>query len=147
MTFHSLFTGLAQFILPLPIVHTIACSGTLFVFLIDYLINGTQINMQQGIGMTIGIFGVFMASNGKLITKYFYPEYEYETKYQNYLITDTYLVTLFTFAYCIVVMLWAYGIVITRLAKSNTFQINFILGVVFHFGGCLLLPFMPFLGY
>lgn len=73
MTFHSLFTGLAQFILPLPIVHTIACSGTLFVFLIDYLINGTQINMQQGIGMTIGIFGVSMASNGKLITKYFYP--------------------------------------------------------------------------
>ena len=41
MTFHSFFTGLTQFV-PLPIWYTIACSGTLFIFIIDYFINGTK---------------------------------------------------------------------------------------------------------
>ena len=31
--------SLSQFILPLPIVHTINSSGIIFVFIIDYLIN------------------------------------------------------------------------------------------------------------
>lgn len=140
-------TGIAQFIMPLPIVHTIACSGTLFVFIIDFFINGTKINIKQLIGIILGIVGVLLASNGKIITKYFDPDYEYHTTYQNYLIDDPYIVLLFTVAYCCVVILWAYGIVITRMANANTFQINFILGIVFYFGGELILPYMGFLGY
>lgn len=64
MTLHSLTTGLSQFILPLPITHTIGSSGTIFIFIIDYFINGTKINFKQGIGIGIGLFGVFMTSNG-----------------------------------------------------------------------------------
>ena len=75
MTFHSFFTGLAQFVLPLPICYTIACSGTLFIFIIDYFINVTKINSQQFIGIIVGILGVFLTSNGKLITKIIDPSY------------------------------------------------------------------------
>lgn len=147
MTMHSFFTGLAQFILPLPLVHTIACSGTLFVFIIDYLMNGTKINSRQAIGIVIGIIGVLLASNGKLITKMVDPSYEYKTNFQNYLVTDPVKVSLFTLSYSGITILWAYGIVITRMAKSNTFQINFILGVVFYCIACLCLPYMPLLNY
>lgn len=77
MTLHSFFTGLSQFILPLPIVYTIACSGCLFIFIIDYFLNGTHINKKQALGIFVGILGVFLTSNGKLFTKWINPDYIY----------------------------------------------------------------------
>lgn len=73
MVVHSFLFSLSQFILPLPIVHTINCSGTLFVFLVDYLLNHVKINIKQVIGIAFGILGAILATNGALITKYFYP--------------------------------------------------------------------------
>lgn len=70
MTTHSFCVGLAQFILPIPIVHTISCSGTLFVFIIDYFKNGIKINSRQAIGIVIGVVGVVLVSNGNLLTKW-----------------------------------------------------------------------------
>ncbi len=58
---------MSQFVIPLPISHTISCSGVIFVFLIDYFINGVQINRNQCIGIFIGILGVLMTGNSKLI--------------------------------------------------------------------------------
>jgi drug/metabolite transporter (DMT)-like permease len=73
MIFHGFFFAFSQFILPLPIVHTIGCSGTLFVFLFDFLLNHVKINVQQTIGIIIGIFGALVATNGKIITKLINP--------------------------------------------------------------------------
>lgn len=75
MTIHGFVFSLSQFILPLPIVHTINCSGTLFVFLIDYLVNHVKINFKQGVGICMGIFGAILATNGQFITQYFNPSY------------------------------------------------------------------------
>lgn len=143
MTLHSFTTGLSQFILPLPITHTIGSSGTIFIFIIDYFMNGTKINIKQGIGIGIGLFGVFLTSNGQLITKILDPSYESKSKFQNYITNDIFIISVFSFFYCIVVILWAYGVVITRMSKSNTFQINFILGITFYFSGMITLPYMP----
>jgi drug/metabolite transporter (DMT)-like permease len=147
MSLHSFGTGIGQFILPLPILHTIACSGTLFVFIIDYFLNSTPINARQIIGIAVGIFGVLLTSNGKLITQYFDPTYQYNTTYQNYLITDPNLVALFAIVYFLIVVGWAYGIVLTKSAKANVFQINLILGFAFYFESVLVLPCMPYLDY
>lgn len=67
MTFYSIIFSISQFIIPLPISHTISCSGVIFVFIIDYMINGVQINRNQGIGIFMGILGVLMTGNSKLI--------------------------------------------------------------------------------
>lgn len=109
--------------------------------------NGTKINMKQCFGIVIGLFGVFLTTNGELITKIFDEDYKSRTKFQNYITDDLFTITVFSFFYCIVVILWAYGVVITRMAKSNTFQINFILGLSFYFIGMLGLPYMPLLNY
>ena len=42
---------------------------------------------------------------------------------------------------------WAYGIVITRVAKANTFQINFMLGFAFYMIAYLIMPYTGYLGY
>jgi drug/metabolite transporter (DMT)-like permease len=75
MTFHSFCTGFSQFVLPLPVCYTISCSGILFVFIIDYFVNGTSINKKQIIGIVIGIMGVILTSNGSLITTLIDPTY------------------------------------------------------------------------
>jgi hypothetical protein len=67
MGIYSLVMSLAQFILPLPAVHTINCSGQILVFIIDYFMNGVKINCQQAIGVFVGIVGVLLAGNGRVI--------------------------------------------------------------------------------
>lgn len=63
----SLCIGLAQYILPLSIVHTIISSSTLIVFIIDFIVNDVRVNLKQGVGITIGIIGMMLASNGRFI--------------------------------------------------------------------------------
>lgn len=67
MTIYSGVISLAQFILPLPIVHTINSSGVIFVFMIDYFINGIQINKRQAIGITVGLIGVLVMGNQRFL--------------------------------------------------------------------------------
>lgn len=147
MTSHSFCLGLAQFILPIPIVHTISCSGTLFIFIIDYFMHGITINPRQVIGIIIGLLGVFLVINGNLLTKWLDPSYEYKTAFQNYLFTDPFIITGFTVLYVIVTIIWAYASILTRLARANTFQINFVLGFAFYWLGFLCMPWMKGLGY
>ena len=65
----------SQFYLPLPIVHTISGSGPLFVFIIDYYLNGIEINQKQLTGIAFGIIGLILAVNGRLIITYIDPTY------------------------------------------------------------------------
>ena len=67
LSIYSIIFSLSQFVLPLPVVHTINCSGQIFVFIIDYLINGVKINFQQVIGVCVGLTGVLLTGNGKII--------------------------------------------------------------------------------
>jgi drug/metabolite transporter (DMT)-like permease len=68
MSIHSLCFAIAQHILPLPIVHTISCTGTLFVFLFDYILNSIKITSKQAFGIVIGVFGALISTNGKVLT-------------------------------------------------------------------------------
>lgn len=63
MTFYSVIFSISQFVIPLPISHTISCSGVIFVFVIDYFVNGVEINRKQGVGIGVGILGVLMTGN------------------------------------------------------------------------------------
>ncbi len=67
MTIYGGVISLAQFILPLPIVHTINSSEVIFVFMIDYFINGIQINKRQVIGITVGLIGVLVVGNQRYL--------------------------------------------------------------------------------
>jgi len=52
------------FILPIPINHTIALGGSLFVFLADYHIFGVKVNKKQAFAIVIGLIGVLLTVNG-----------------------------------------------------------------------------------
>ena len=67
MSFYFLVISMAQFILPLPAVHTINSSGQILVFVADYFLNGVKINCKQAVGVFVGIIGVLLAGNGRVI--------------------------------------------------------------------------------
>lgn len=70
-----------QFYLPQPIVHTLASSGTMFIFFLDYFINGITITKKQLYGVMVGVVGVLFTVNGEFIMKFFYPDYTTTTEF------------------------------------------------------------------
>ena len=73
MLIHSIVFASSQYILPLPIVHTLGCTGTLFVFLIDYLLNNVKINSKQSIGILLGFIGALIATNSRILAQIINP--------------------------------------------------------------------------
>lgn len=61
---HGLMFSFVQFYLPQPILNTINNSGPIFVFILDYLLNGIRINKNQVIGVIIGCIGLLFVVNG-----------------------------------------------------------------------------------
>ena len=66
---------IVQFYLTQPVVQTLGCSGTLFVFILDYFINGITITKKQIYGGILSIVGVLLTVNGEIILKFLYPDY------------------------------------------------------------------------
>jgi drug/metabolite transporter (DMT)-like permease len=53
-----------QFYLEQPILQTINSCGPIFIFVLDYFMNGVKINYKQFIGVLLAIFGVLLTVNG-----------------------------------------------------------------------------------
>ena len=61
--------------MPLSIVHTINGSGPIFVFIIDYSLNGVRVNGKQVVGLVVGIIGLVLTINGGMLMKWVDPAY------------------------------------------------------------------------
>jgi drug/metabolite transporter (DMT)-like permease len=70
VTLQGLIYTLSNFYLSLPIVSTINSTGPIFVFILDYYINGTTIGRSQFYGIIIGMIGVIFTVNGGLMLSY-----------------------------------------------------------------------------
>ena len=139
---HGFGFAISQFILPLPLVHTINSTSVFFVFIIDYFLNNVRINYKQLVGIIIGIFGAALATNGQLIIKYFDPSYEMKTKFQNYITDDPFIRTLCSLALILNIIFFALGSVLTKRVKANTFQNNFVLGSWMLLFGAVMYPYI-----
>lgn len=69
-----IYTGM-YFVLSFPLNNSISITGPLFVFVIDYYLNGVTINRNQIIGIIIGFTGIFLNINGEYIMKLIDPNY------------------------------------------------------------------------
>lgn len=76
MVLHGIAMAISQFILPLPIVHTISSTGNLYIFFWDYYLYGNKISKEQVKGVVVGMIGVLLVVNGRLILYYIDPTYE-----------------------------------------------------------------------
>ena len=140
-TVHSMVMASAQFILPLPVVHTISASGVLWVFTLDYLLYGVAINSAQACGIVIGFGGVLLNVNGSLITSWWDPSYIFNSTFSNYITEDPVYRSVFALFMFAVMVGWAYSLVqLKEIREYNSFQTNFHMAIVFMYGGGLAYP-------
>lgn len=131
-----------QFYLPLGIVHTIICTGPIFLVVVQYVFDGKVPNSQQLIAIAITFAGITLTSNGALLTKWINADYTRSTDFKNYR-TDSPLVMAFASAcFAGFMVFWAYGTYITSKIKTSPYLINFLLGCKIYFLASLLYPFI-----
>lgn len=104
--------------------------------------NGIGINSKQAIGIVVGFMGSLIAVNGNILTKLIDEDYVYHSKFQNYITDDPVVKGLFSLVFLGAMAVWAIGIVITKKARANTFQINYMLGLVFVVSGGFVYPYI-----
>ena len=79
LTIYTATMTFSHFYLPIPIVHTISCSGIFFIFILDYFRNGIKINKQQAILIGISVCGTIITINGRLIMSKLDPSYQFQS--------------------------------------------------------------------
>ena len=143
MLFYGFMMAFSQLVLPLPIVHTLGASGNLFVFIWDYLINGVTVNREQLKGIVVGVIGVLLAINGRILLQIVDPDYEMETDFENYKTKDPLIMTIVSFGLGFATVCWAYAVVITKkLEKTNAIQANFHQAIILLLGSALFYPLL-----
>jgi drug/metabolite transporter (DMT)-like permease len=142
MVIHAFSIALVQFILPLPLVHTICSAGNLFVFLFDFWLYGVKITRKQAAGILLGFVGVLAIILGRPITHWLFKDLEGHTDFQNYLTDDPIIIGIVTALFTGELAIWALGVVvIKRLKHSNAIQINYHQGIIIVISCGLTYPF------
>lgn len=78
---HGLVMAGVQFYLPVPIVHTLNCSGALFVFIIQYMLDGVKITKNQTIYAGVAFLGIIISANGRELYKLIDKNYEFTSSF------------------------------------------------------------------
>lgn len=113
-----------------PVMYTIASSGPVLVYILDYFLNSITITRNQLIGIIIACIGIVLTINSHLIYHWLgIVENMHSTfKYIYVSLGIKMLVALFLL---VVTLLWAYAILLTkRLKKANVVHVNFHIGLM-----------------
>ena len=141
MCVHGIMTALAQFYLPLPVVHIIQASGALFVNLADYLQNGVRLNNEQLKGMAVGFIGILLVINDDILLSLLGFSTSSQSEFKNYHSHNIWVSSGIAIGMLVVMFFWGFAVVETKkMHNTNTFQINFHLGVLLVLSSGLLLP-------
>lgn len=62
-----------------------------------------------------------MNANGRLISKLFDPDYEFNSTFENYKSTDTFIIALFSILQIVGMFAWAYAVLITKNTAASVF--------------------------
>jgi drug/metabolite transporter (DMT)-like permease len=130
MVFHQLVYTSMYYVLSFTILNTIAATGPLFVFVLDYFMNSVEINRKQFIGIVLGLMGVLLTINGDQIMKLINENYEIVSDFKNYKVTDIGLKLFCSFFLTLCNVGWAYSVMIQkRMVQVNGLKISFFIGI------------------
>lgn len=76
---HALVSSTVQFYIPLNLFHVLGCTGPIFTFITNYLVNGIKVTKQQIIAVSFTFIGLVLAINGGLIYSLIDKEYKFES--------------------------------------------------------------------
>jgi drug/metabolite transporter (DMT)-like permease len=103
-----------HYVVSVPVINILNISGSIFAFIVDYLMYGTPIHREQILGMLVGFVGVAVTVNGELILSMIDESYTNHSKFEHYLVESMGMKILFSSLYILASMLWAFGLVIQK---------------------------------
>lgn len=127
-----------------PIVHTLASSGPIMVFVLDYFINGVSISKKQLGGILLTFLGLASTVNSNYILHVLGFETDSQSKYE-YVKSSLAAKAMVSLLLYVTVSMWALSIVLVkRLKKTAATQLNYHAGMVLLFMSAPLVFFnMP----
>jgi drug/metabolite transporter (DMT)-like permease len=130
-----------HFVVPIPVINILNISGSIFAFLCDYLLYGTPLHKEQVPGIIAGCLGVAVTVNGELLMSWLDPTYEYNTEFDNYMVTSMGLRVLFCSLYILASLLWAFGLVIQKEIRGvSGLKISYHSGILFSLTTSFIYP-------
>jgi drug/metabolite transporter (DMT)-like permease len=103
-----------HYVVPLPVINILNISGSLCVFILDYLLYGIPIHRGQVPGIIAGCLGVAFAASGEFLTALWDPTYTPNSDFGHYIVTDLGMRCIFGCLYILASLVWAYGLVIQK---------------------------------
>ena len=127
---HQIVYSQTHFYLPYPVTNAITLTGPLFAFVVDYYMNGIEVNKKQIIGILAGVLGVILASNSQFILYLIDDDYAPSSTFQHYKSNSLAFKTLVAFVSILLNVLWAYAMVLQKTFKHIAgIKISLFLGV------------------
>jgi drug/metabolite transporter (DMT)-like permease len=127
---HQFVYTAMHFVLSFPLINSIVITGPLFVFIIDYFLNGVTINKIQVIGIAVSFTGILININGDFLMTLIDPEFEINSSYEHYDVTDIKIKILFSLLAVLTNVIWGYAIVVQKKIKHlQGIKISFFLGM------------------
>jgi drug/metabolite transporter (DMT)-like permease len=132
MVLHQFYYFLLHFVLSLPTINTILLSGPLFVFILDYFLNGVTITKHQLASIAVGICGVAMTVNADLLMALIDPTYTPKSDFKNYMKTDPTVKIILSGMAILFNVGWAYATVNQKkISHIPGIKISYKLGIDF----------------
>lgn len=112
---HALVCSTVQFYIPLNLFHVLGCMGPIFTFITNYLVNGIKVTRQQVIGVTFTFIGLVLAINGRLLYSMIDKNYKFESEFENYRTTSTYVQLAVCLLYLCWTFIWSFALIFTKI--------------------------------
>lgn len=130
MTVHGFCFAISFHYLEAPVVYTIANTGAIFVFVLDYLLNGAGVTQKQLAGIFSASIGIVLAVNSHVIYRWWGWEDNTSSSF-DYVPASTEVKLIVALLFLLAMIGWAYAILLTRrLQRSNAVQVNFHQGIM-----------------
>lgn len=117
---HALVCSTVQFYIPLNLFHVLGCTGPIFTFITNYLINGIKVTRQQIIGVTFTFIGLVLAINGGLIYSLIDADYQFQSGFENYRTTSAYTQVIVCLLYLCWTFMWSLALIFTKIPEFNS---------------------------
>lgn len=112
---HAFVCSTVQFYIPLNLFHVLGCTGPIFTFITNYLVNGIKATKQQIIGVTFTFMGLVLAINGRLIYSMIDENYKFKSEFENYRTTNVYVQLAVCLLYLSWTFIWSFALIFTKI--------------------------------
>ena len=117
---HSYVCSIVQFYIPLNLFHILGCTGPIFTFLVNYLVNGIVTTKRQMIGVGLSALGLILVINGQFLYSLIDENYHFESDFTNYRTSNASVKIFVCVIYLVWIFFWSFALVFTKIQEFNS---------------------------